>query len=265
MPNKYNDIDTVMIERADYFEVSVFLGVGRFQTIEFSDLPTAREGAKIMEAQINNGRRGMVYAVSPEGRSTFVPPSYQPASLIEGETTVTTETKLTGTEIAQLTAAVQGQIGYKRANSKEAAIKRFVAACKAANIAAPNTFLALDFDAAKADLARAVKGEDQGGDAMEIIKPAAKSKAEKPAGKRAAILAAAEAGTLPDAPDFSAETHKRFRPKLAQVVELAEKGDIKGLEAFQINPVSSSPKAIARYRDLCVIALKAQGEKGKVA
>ena len=36
---------------------------------------------------------------------------------------------------------------------------------------------------------------------------------------------------------------------------MAEVGDIAALQAFGINPVSSSPKAMARYRDLCVIAL----------
>ena len=44
----------------------------------------------------------------------------------------------------------------------------------------------------------------------------------------------------------------------AQIVVLAEAGDIAALQAFEINPVSSSPKAIARYRDLCVIAIAAR-------
>ena len=39
---------------------------------------------------------------------------------------------------------------------------------------------------------------------------------------------------------------------------LAEVGNIAGLQAFEINLVSSSPKAMARYRDLCVIALTAR-------
>ena len=77
-------------------------------------------------------------------------------------------------------------------------------------------------------------------------------------GKRQAILDEAQNGVLPQAPDFSKPTHARFRTKLAQVVALAEAGDIDALQAFEINPVSSSPKAIARYRDLCVIALGAQ-------
>ena len=77
-------------------------------------------------------------------------------------------------------------------------------------------------------------------------------------GKRQAILDQAQTGALPPAPDFSKPTHARFRAKLAQIVALAESGDIAGLQAFEINPVSSSPKAMARYRDLCVIAITAR-------
>ena len=79
-------------------------------------------------------------------------------------------------------------------------------------------------------------------------------------GKRQAIIIQAESGALPQAPDFSKPTHARFRAKLAQIVALAEAGDIAGLQAFEINPVSSSPKAMARYRDLCVIAITARAQ-----
>ena len=89
-----------------------------------------------------------------------------------------------------------------------------------------------------------------------VIEPKA---APSPAiGKRQAILDQAQTGVLPQAPDFSKPTHARFRAKLAQIVALAEAGDIAGLQAFEINPVSSSPKAMARYRDLCVIAITAR-------
>ena len=78
--------------------------------------------------------------------------------------------------------------------------------------------------------------------------------------KRQAIRDQAQTGALPPAPDFSKPTHSRFRAKLAQVVALAEAGDIAALQAFEINPVSSSPKAMARYRDLCVIAITARAQ-----
>ena len=75
-------------------------------------------------------------------------------------------------------------------------------------------------------------------------------------GKRKAIIVQAQAGTLPEPPDFSAETHKRFRPKLAKLVEMAKTGDIDGLKAMEINPVSTRPRAMLRYRDLCIAALE---------
>ena len=77
-------------------------------------------------------------------------------------------------------------------------------------------------------------------------------------GKRQAIRDQAQSGALPQPPNFSKPTHARFRAKLAQIVALAEAGDIAALQAFEINPVSSSPKAMARYRDLCVIAITAR-------
>ena len=95
-----------------------------------------------------------------------------------------------------------------------------------------------------------------------IVGPADEPKAA-PApvvGKRQAIIIQAQTGALPEAPDFSKPTHARFRAKLAQIVALAEAGDIAGLQAFEINPVSSSPKAMARYRELCVIAITARAQ-----
>lgn len=75
--------------------------------------------------------------------------------------------------------------------------------------------------------------------AKRVGKPAATKKTQKsaakqdgtstrPLGKRAAIEVAARKGKLPEPPDFSAETHRPFRKKLATVVELAEAGDLKG-------------------------------------
>lgn len=95
-----------------------------------------------------------------------------------------------------------------------------------------------------------------------VAKKGKKAAAAAPAngaklGKRAAILAAARQGMIPDMPDFSANTHARFRGKLDEVVSLVKARDLKGLRKFHINPVSSSPKAIAKYRDLSILALEA--------
>jgi hypothetical protein len=65
---------------------------------------------------------------------------------------------------------------------------------------------------------------------------------------------------LPNAPDFTANTHKPYRAKLARLVELAQAGDIAGLDAVEIKPSSSSPKALIRYRNQVVAALQARQE-----
>lgn len=72
------------------------------------------------------------------------------------------------------------------------------------------------------------------------------------------IEAKARQGELPPPPDFSAPTHARFRAKLAALVEMAGRADAPGLRAVAINPVSSSPKALARYRDLAVLTIEAR-------
>ena len=120
------------------------------------------------------------------------------------------------------------------------------------------------FDQAEARLILVLKygNNDPGADHADAILTAPADQPIGPTapvvGKRQAILDQAQTGALPQVPDFSKPTHARFRVKLAQIVALAEAGDIAALQAFEINPVSSSPKAMARYRDLCVIAITAR-------
>lgn len=79
------------------------------------------------------------------------------------------------------------------------------------------------------------------------------------------LFSSAAAGHIPSAPDFSAETHKRFRPRLAALVAMVEAGDVAGLKAYPINPISSSPKALDRYRNAAVTALEARAAKEQQA
>lgn len=80
-------------------------------------------------------------------------------------------------------------------------------------------------------------------------------------GRFAEMEEQARKGKLPPAPDFSAPTHERYRGKLAELVAMAKAGDVKALKAFPINVTSSSPRALDRYRNLCVLALEAKGRK----
>jgi hypothetical protein len=96
------------------------------------------------------------------------------------------------------------------------------------------------------------------------VKAAAPAK-PKTLGKRAQIEADAAAGKLPTPPDFSAETHARFRKRLAEIVGFAGAGDIKALKADTTEPKSSSRIALCRYRDLCIIALEARAGRKAAA
>lgn len=104
-----------------------------------------------------------------------------------------------------------------------------------------------------------------------------KTAAAKPAKKAAAAAArtpvdrarypwkeAAEkaaAGTLPKQPDFSAPTHARFMPILDQIKEaLKSDNPVPALKKIEIDPVSSTPIAMNKYRDLCVTALQAKAK-----
>jgi hypothetical protein len=87
----------------------------------------------------------------------------------------------------------------------------------------------------------------------------------KPLGQRAQTEADAAAGKMPSPPDFSAETHARFRKRLAEIVGHAEAGDIKALKADTTEAKSSSRAAICRYRDLAIAALEARAGKKEAA
>jgi hypothetical protein len=113
---------------------------------------------------------------------------------------------------------------------------------------------------ARLTLVLAYGNTDLTGEAIPVPVNEPKAASAPVVGKRKANIDQAQTGALPTAPDFSKPTHARFRTKLAQIVALAEAGDIAGLQAFEINPVSSSLKAMARYRDLCVIAIAARAQ-----
>jgi hypothetical protein len=119
--------------------------------------------------------------------------------------------------------------------------------------------------AAKAEKPVAAKAKAKPATKMKIAKAAEKPAKEKPLSKRAEILAKAEAGILPAAPDFSANTHKPYRKKLEALVALVEAGDMKGLKAYLIKPISSSPKALDKFRNLAATALEAQKKAAKPA
>ncbi|MCX5513375.1 hypothetical protein C3941_00135 [Kaistia algarum] len=206
---KPSQIDTAAIAHAKRFDVTIFLGTGRYHTASRDTLERARAIAPEITAEVANGRKAMIYAVA-EGRSVFVPDSYRPSN--EGD---------------QIMPAL---------NPKPA-------------------------PAARKGRAKAAVAPEEAAQPVQPIAEPAKAPNAASGGRRAAAEAA-QRGELPTPPDFTAETHKRFRPKLARLVEMAKAGDIAALRAEPINPVSSSPKAMERYRDLAVTALEVRAARG---
>jgi hypothetical protein len=226
-----------IVAAAIRFEIALFLGVGRYATETAKTLDEARGKAARLVAMHPNGRRPLIYGVAADGRSGLV-----------------TDALLSIMEDPMKTYA-------KKFNALRAAK---AAGHKPDDVEIVRTKDGFTFQAKGAtpaeESAKASKAEATPRKGRKARKAAQKPDAAvtRPAGKRAAIEATAREGKLPQPPDFSAETHKRFRNKLASVVDLAKANDLKGLRKFEINPVSSSAKAIARYRDLCVIALEAR-------
>jgi hypothetical protein len=225
-PHPADIANAAIIARAVRFDIALFLGVGRYAHAAAATLSEARREAERLAREIANGRHALIYAIDANGRS----------ALVTGD--ISTE----GKGCSMKTYA-------KRFNAQRAAK------------AAGHDLEDVEIVKTKDGFAWRLSAEAEARKAKPANNTDANKGANKNAksiGKRAAIEDAARKGELPDPPDFSAPTHARFRNKLARLVELATAGDISGLKSAEINPVSSSPKAMARYRDLCVIALEAR-------
>lgn len=111
----------------------------------------------------------------------------------------------------------------------------------------------------KANSAEQTKENDMARTTAATTKASARAPVKKDGSRARYDWAAAEElagkGKVPPALDFSAPTHARFREALAEVTKAAKAKDAKALKAIKINPISSSPKALDRYRKLCVKAV----------
>lgn len=231
-PHPADVANAKVIASAVRFEIALFLGVGRYATDTEETLDEACRKAAGLVAMHRNGRRPLIYGVTADGRSGLVTDTAHmedPMKTYGKKFNAQRAAKAAGHDAAEIDI-IKTKDGFTWRVKRE----RKSAA-----------------DARDAKLATDPSREPPTDGAKHSPTP------KRALGKRATIEAAAREGKLPEPPDFSAPTHTRFRNKLASVVELAKAGDLKGLQAFQIDPVSSSPKAIARYRDLCIIALEA--------
>lgn len=259
------------VKTADHYLVSLFLGRGQFEKLPpLKSLPIAREAAGHLENIYRNGRKAMVYAITPDGRSVFIPPDYQP----NGEPPMIA---LNSTNLNAGHPAGDGIPDFL--NRKAPAVTVVSTDAPKTSVAGPrvvcsNSLTAAPVTPAEIEATKTKRKRNRKGGAR---KPAAtpKAKAKTPRAAKAAKapkpgtrarynwVAAADAakkGKMPPLPDFSADTHKNYRPKLEKVQELAKAGDIKALKALECPTYDSSAIAVARYRDNCVTALTVQAK-----
>lgn len=259
--------DKRIIDAADRFMVCVFLGVGKYAKAEAPDVVTAyREGWLLKEAH-GVTARPIVYAVTADNKTCplndaavkYLVNQQNAADAANGvpemtkTETTTTEAKIeapaTTTE-PKAAKPAKADKAAKPAAAKPAKKQPTKAERKAMDDKSASE--ALGINMAEGDLKPA-----------ELEKPEAKpakSSAEMARPSTKVLEAEAREGKMPNAPDFSAPTHARFRKKLDEVIALVAAGDIAALKAYEINPISSSPKAIDRYRNLAVIALEAKAK-----
>jgi len=74
----------------------------------------------------------------------------------------------------------------------------------------------------------------------------------------AALYRAAAAGQMPTPPDFSKPSYAPDRKRLAELVALAEAGDIAALRAHAIKVYFSASLELDRYRHRAILALEAR-------
>ena len=248
MPAKLHPADAAaarIIGRASRFEIALFRGQGRYAKADAATLTEARKAATRLEAEVANGRTAMIYAITTEGRSALVTPTTLQA-METNPMQPTYSTKFNARRAAEKAGTPADRIEVTK--TREGYSWRETPVASPASEAITSAEPASSAKVAKVKRDRAPSA---------LVAPAVAPKPRQRASFEA-LEASARAGTLPPPPDFSAATHARFRGKLARLSDLAAAGDIEALRAFEIKPVSSSPKAMARYRDLCVIALNAR-------
>lgn len=267
--------NNALIDKAVRFDVSLFLGAGAYARTTVATKSEAFVAARQLAAQNPTcARHPLIYAVNAQGRSAVVPfnisieePSAASGLKFQNDRS-NAKKRLGNFESRFPTIAF-------RIESDNTDKGFYIVAALTPETANQAQVLSRQGVLVEAPTAPADHPREAAAKAKTSAKKTAPAKAakankavaanDKPISKRAAMMAAAEAGKLPEPPDFSAATHARFRNKLNEIVKLAKAGDIAGLNAYQINPTSSSPKAMDKYRNLAVIALKARAAKKAAA
>lgn len=260
--------DAAEIAQAVYFVSTLFVGVGRFEKAIHETLAEARVTAKAMESHYKNGRKAMVYGILANGKSVLVPDNFTPQMMEPAMTTNTETTKTFGKRFNAQRAAKSAlgpdaAEGVQFTTAKNDAGEWTWTAIVAQPSPAPAEpeLVIPSFMAARVLPEPVMAPVDTAALAAALPPPVVSTPAEikqrRAERKAKPAKVAADPTAIPAPPDFSAATHARYRTKLAAIVALVEARDVAALQALVIPTYSSSPKAMAKYRDRAVAALQA--------
>ena len=205
MPPKVHPADEAaarLIAGAERFEIALFRGQGSYAKAGAATLDEARAAAARLEAEVANGRPALIYALDAGGRSALVTPATFQATEMH---------------------AMQKTYSSKF-NAQRAAERAGIAPDRIEVEKTPEGFVWRETAARQP---RPAPAADRRRGRRAGAPPRRSPRAEPKRGRRTsyeALEASARAGKLPEAPDFSAATHARFRNKLARLVELAGGG-----------------------------------------
>lgn len=269
-----------IIENADHFTAFLQVRPGERINHQHPTRAQAETNAQVLADEF--GKSALVYAVNREGRSAFVgsfPPRKKDSPQMQTQSPKTRSVPVSEVR-AKDSLLARDHIEAETTYSAKSAAVRAARKELGAEAMPGADFILFDrdgrwgwklpaaeprsFKASAPATDTPVRERPQpapgGGDGRPPRKPPVTTPDQPRMRKSTAeAFEAAKKGILPTPPDFSADTHKRFRPKLAELVALVERKDIAGLKAFAINPISTSPKAMDRFRNLAVTALEAQG------
>lgn len=255
-----NHADAAMLSElpnATHFVTSIFVGRGEYAKHESADLAAARAVGNQMAAHYRNGRKALVYAQLPNGRQFLVPDDYQPkeTTMTTIETTATAKTfgkRFNAQRAAKAALGKDAAEGVDFTTAKNDAgewlwtkVEVPTEAASESDELAPISDVQAEANialVAASERARAAKRETTE-TVSETMNRIRKTRATKAVGDP----------LIP--PDFSAKTHAPYRKKLSTVVAMVEARDVDGLKAFHINPTSTSPRAILRYKERALAAL----------
>jgi hypothetical protein len=229
--------DRARIAQATGYTTSFFLGSGKWDKHPSPALERAREVARQMMADPDyaaTGRKPIVYAHLPDGSEVVVPDDYQVGEIQGEHSLLPIEFKPTAANAGPM--AIGGRALHRDGKPMVAADLQSGAA--------------VSFDPSTGAVLSVVQ-----------FPLSAFPGLKKLSQRHMDMLEAAQAGSLPTPPDFTAETHKNYRAKLKRLTDAVAAGDVAALESVDIKPVCSSSRPLARYRNLAVIALKARAAR----